>query len=283
MLLSVNALPPRRCTVTGEHDWCSKVDLMRVIQMPNFAPRVGHSLLLAALMMLPVAAPIAAQSVTEVSVYRTRRQLDSIATDLERAGKNAEAGVIRNRMRVGDFYPGDKIFVELYGDQEPFRDTLSVRAGQEVILSAYPAFSLKGVLRSEADSALNAQAKRFLQRPTVRTQSLVRLQVTGAVGRPGFYTVRGDAAVTDVVSSAGGLTSQARLSKSKIKRASEIIVDRDSLGTIFRSGMTLDQADLRAGDELAIDEKRQSNIQGLVFTISTVMGLAITVVSLLNR
>lgn len=239
--------------------------------------------------VLPVALGLAAapvlgaQSGSEQTLYRTRKYLDSVATTLERTGKSAEAEAIRERLKVGDFYPGDRLVVDLFGGEEPFRDTVSVRAGQEVILATFPAFSLKGVLRSEADSALVAQAKRFIQRPVVRTQPLVRLLVTGAVGRPGFVTVRGDAAVSDVVSSAGGLTPQSRLPKSKVKRGTETLVDQDSLAIVFRSGMTLDQADIRAGDELAINEKKPSNFTSIIWAASAALGLVISIITLTRR
>ncbi len=221
-----------------------------------------------------------AQATSEQTLYRTRSFLDSVALGLERSGKSAEAASIRERLKVGDFYPGDRLVIDLFGGEEPFRDTVSVRAGQEVVLSTFPAFSLKGVLRSEADSALVVQARRFIQRPIVRTQPLVRLLVTGAVGRPGFVTVRGDAAVSDVVSSAGGLTGMSRLAKSKVKRGTGVLVDKDSLSIVFRTGMTLDQADIRAGDELAIDEKKPSNFTSLIWAASGALGLVISIISL---
>ena len=224
-----------------------------------------------------------AQSASEQTLYRSRRFLDSVATNLEKSGRTADAAPIRERLAVGDFYPGDRLVVDLFGGEEPFRDTVSVRTGQALQVGAYPAFNLKGVLRSEADSALVAQAKRFIQRPVVRTQPLVRLLVTGAVQRPGFVTVRGDAAVSDVVSSAGGLTGVSRLGKSKVKRGAATLVDKDSLGLIFRSGMTLDQADIRAGDELAIAEKQQSNYTSLLFGVSAALGVVISIISLTRR
>jgi SLBB domain len=229
---------------------------------------------------LCLTATASAQGTSEQTLYRTRPFLDSVARVMERSGKSAEAAAIRERLKVGDFYPGDRLVVDLFGGEEPFRDTVSVRAGQEVVLSTFPAFSLKGVLRSEADSALVTQARRFMQRPVVRTQPLVRLLVTGAVGRPGFVTVRGDAAVSDVVSSAGGLTGMSRLAKSKVKRGNGVLVDKDSLSIVFRTGMTLDQADIRAGDELAIDEKRPSNFTNLIWAASGALGLVVGIISL---
>jgi hypothetical protein len=233
--------------------------------------------------ILALGGSLPAQSASEQTLYRSRRFLDSVATGLEKSGRTADATPIRERLTVGDFYPGDRLVVDLFGGEEPFRDTVSVRTGQEIQISTFPAFSLKGVLRSEADSALMVQAKRFVQRPVVRTQPLVRLLVTGAVQRPGFVTVRGDAAVSDVVSSAGGLTSLSRLNKSTVKRGAGTLVDQDSLGLIFRSGMTLDQADIRAGDELAISEKKASNFTSVLWATSAALGVIISIISLTRR
>lgn len=228
------------------------------------------------------ASVVRAQAPAEQTLYRTRPFLDSVATSLEKNGKAPEAAAIRERLKVGDFYPGDRLVVEMFGSEEPLRDTVSVRAGQEVLLGQFPAFSLRGILRSEADSALAAQARRYIQRPVIRTQPLVRLLVTGAVGRPNFVTVRGDAAVSDVVTAAGGLTNASRLNKSKIKRGTGTLVESDSLATIFRSGMTLDQADIRAGDEIAINEKKQGGFTGMIWAASAAIGVILTLVSLVR-
>ncbi|HYW49615.1 MAG TPA: SLBB domain-containing protein, partial [Gemmatimonadaceae bacterium] len=147
----------------------------------------------------------------------------------------------------------------------------------------FPAFSLRGVLRSEADSALVAQARKYIQRPVVRTQPQVRLLVTGAVGRPGFVTVRGDAAVSDVVSAAGGLTNIARLQKSKVKRGAGTLIEEDSLSVVFRSGMTLDQADIRAGDEMVVAEKKQNNFTNILWATSAAMGVVFSIIGLVRR
>ena len=228
----------------------------------------------------------------QTSLYRTRQWLDSVATATEQAAGRAkgssrdalqaEARALRERLSVGDFYPGDRIVIELYGGEEAVRDTVSVRAGQEILIGRYPAFALKGVLRSELDSALTAQVRRYLTQPTVRTTPLVRLLVTGAVGRPGFLTIRGDAAVTDVVTAAGGLTPNALVRKSEIRRSNERLVEPDSVSVVLQTGMTIDQADLRAGDELRIGEKKQTNWMSVFFGISIILGTITTISALIN-
>jgi protein involved in polysaccharide export with SLBB domain len=231
----------------------------------------------AALVLLALPTVAGAQS---QSLYRSRAFLDSSATAAERAGHRDEAESIRERLRVGDFYPGDKVYIELFGGEEPIRDTLSVRTGQELVVGTLPPFSLKGLLRAELDSALTAQARRSLQRPIVRAQPQLRLMVTGAVGRPGFVTVRGDAAVADVVNAVGGLTAVAQIQRSTVKRNGEKHILADSLGTLFRVGATLDQADFRAGDEMVIGEKRQANWTNLLWATSAGLGVVISVISL---
>ncbi len=280
-LMQGNDMQPRSTIVAPEHECCSAWIPMRTLSSVVSARHVRRGLL--SLFSLFGVATAGAQSGSEQTLYRTRRFLDSVATTLERSKHPAEAAAVRDRLKVGDFYPGDRLVVDLFGGEEPFRDTVSVRTGQTVQLATLPAFSLQGVLRSEADSALAAQARRYIQRPVVRTQPLVRLLVTGAVGKPGFVTVRGDAAVSDVVNSAGGLTSLSRLAKSTVKRGSATLVDKDSLSMVFRSGMTLDQADIRAGDELAIDEKKPSNFTSILWATSAALGVVISIISLSRR
>ncbi|MCU0636657.1 MAG: hypothetical protein MUE41_17435 [Gemmatimonadaceae bacterium] len=235
---------------------------------------------------------IVAQQRPDQTLFRTRRWLDSTATSIEQAAARSsgatreallsDARSMRERLTVGDFYAGDRVVVELYGGEEPFRDTVSVRAGQELVIGRYPPFALKGVLRSELDSALGAQVRRYLTQPTVRTTPLVRLLVTGGIGRPGFVTVRGDASVADVVTIAGGLTPVGLVNKSTVRRGSDRVIETDSMQVVMQTGMTLDQADLRAGDELRVGEKRQTNWLNLAFTTSLLIGTVVSLASLLR-
>ena len=248
--------------------------------------RLGWQVLVG--LMVAVAGSGALEAQGQPSLFRSRRWLDSVATVTERAAATAkgdrkealeaDARSMRERLTTGDFYPGDRVVIEVYGGEEPIRDTLAVRAGQELFIGRYPALSLKGVLRSELDSSLTVQLRRYLTQPVVRTTPLVRLLVTGGVGRPGYVTVRGDASVTDVVTVAGGLTPIGLVNKSQVRRGNERVIEPDSVQVVLQTGMTVDQADLRAGDELRIGEKKQTNWFNNVWTISILIG---TVTSLI--
>lgn len=227
------------------------------------------------------------------SLFRSRRWLDSVATATERAAAaargatkealEADARSMRERLSTGDFYPGDRIVIELYGGEEVFRDTLAVRAGQELFIGRFPALSVKGVLRSELDSALTVQLRRYLTQPTVRTTPLVRVLVTGGIGRPGYVTVRGDASVTDVITIAGGLTPLGLVKKSQVRRGDDRVIEPDSMQVVLQTGMTVDQADIRAGDEMRIGEKRQTNWLNLAFTVSILIGTVTSIIALIRN
>lgn len=260
--------------------------------MERHVRRLPQRLLAVCMVLLTGAGVLEAQERSEQSLFRTRRWLDSAATATERMAASAkgdtreallaDARSMRQRLTVGDFYPGDRVVLELYGAEEPIRDTLSVRAGQELIIGRYPPFSVKGVLRSELDSALTVQIRRYLTQPTVRTTPLARVLVTGGVGKPGYLTVRSDLAVTDVVTLAGGLTPVSLVNKSQVRRATDRVIEADSMQVILQTGMTLDQADIRAGDEIRIGEKKQTNWLNLVWTVSILLGTVTTIIALVR-
>src|SRR4051794_705487 len=74
----------------------------------------------------------------------TRAEIESRATQAEQAAassagsaqarsrKKAEVETLRQRLKDGDFLPGDRIVVSVEGGEKAFSDTLVVRAGQTV-------------------------------------------------------------------------------------------------------------------------------------------------------
>lgn len=233
--------------------------------------------------MLGVASSTAVHAQTTAStedprkVQATRAELEAIASANERAtGKDAderhrEAAALRERLRDGDFNVGDRVVIQVFGAEKPVSDTFSVRAGRTLVLPDIPEISLGGVLRSELKQHLTTQIGRYVKDPTVRTIALVRLQVSGQVGRPGFYALPADVLLSDAIMAAGGPAQLADMAKSSVRRGSENVLSKDRFQTAVRNGSTLDQLNLRAGDELVIGQKRA----GLsVATLGTALGLA---------
>jgi SLBB domain-containing protein len=190
---------------------------------------------------------------------QTRRQLEGRAAQLERdPRRRAEAATVRARLRDGDFQVGDAIVLNVVGVTQ-FSDTFPVRAGRVLQLPEVPPIPLTGVLRTELQPHLQRQISRYVINPTVEAYSLVRVAVAGAVARPGFYEVRPDAPVSEAVTYAGGLAADGDATKMSVRRAGRVLIPESELRSSVAMGATLDDLNVRPGDELRVGERARRN------------------------
>lgn len=188
---------------------------------------------------------------------------------------SAEAEFVRNRLAEGDFRVGDRILLEVQGDQ-PMRDTLTVREGPILAIPRIGDVSLKGVLRSELESYLSTQFSRYIRNVTVHASVLVRLTVQGQVARQGFYTVPAGGSVEDAVMAAGGPTPDADLEGMEIWRDDRVILEGADLQQAITAGRTLNQLNLRPGDRIVVPARHTS-----VFSMDLFRTVLVTLPSLL--
>jgi protein involved in polysaccharide export with SLBB domain len=226
-------------------------------------------------------------------VEATRDQLQALAVSTEqeaasapdaavRQQKQMQAATIRARLRDGDFDVGDRVFISVRGDSM-VSDTVTVRAGRVIRLPNLPDISLQGVLRSELQDYLTKQLLRYIKRPDVQTTSLVRIAVMGSVSKPGYYQLPADVALADAIMMAGGPTTTADVDKTQIKRGNDVVYSSTLLGQEVAKGATLDQLNIRPGDQILIGERHKTN-WALVGTLAGVtVGLISTILVLSRR
>ena len=192
----------------------------------------------------------------------TRAELETAAKATEQAATVApddktrerlmrDAAGIRQRLRNGDFLPGDRIYISVLSDSA-LTDTFTVRGDRRLQLPNLPDISLSGVLDSELEPYLTTEIGRFVKNPTVEATGLVRLTITGAVGTNGFLTFPVDQAITDVIMTAGGLGPSAKLDDTEVKRSGEVIIDKKQFREAVRLGRTVGDLSLRDGDEIQV-------------------------------
>jgi protein involved in polysaccharide export with SLBB domain len=157
---------------------------------------------------------------------------------------------------------------------QQFSDTFQVRAGRVLQVPELPPIGLTGVLRSELEPHLQRQLGRYVINPTVEAYSLVRVAVAGGVARPGFYEVRPDAPITDAVMYAGGLSADGDATKLSVRRAGRTMIPEGALRTQVAMGATLDDLNVRPGDELRVGERRRQNWLETARTFAYVVALA---------
>ena len=247
---------------------------------PLHLPLVVLGLLLAAGAGL-VEAQILPESDPGRSV-RTRADLERLLADYESAlaspaysegvkqAIRRDAERVRDRLRDGDFRLGDAVL--LYVEGEPtLPDTVRVEAGPKIALPLFGDIPLAGVLRSEISEHLTRELARFIKDPVVRAEALMRLSIQGQVASPGFYVVPAQILVSQALMVAGGPAAEADLDDLRIERGAQTLLSGDVLQEALREGLTLDQLNLQAGDQVVLPAQRPG-IWGSVLRYGLIIG-----------
>ena len=213
------------------------------------------------------------------STVRTRAELDQQLRELEsslasgglsaeeRQRVSVEAATIRERLEYGDFRLGDRILFSVQGEAD-MPDTLIVAPGLIVEIPPLGEVSVEGVLRSEIRSHLTDEVSRFIREPVVRANGLMRVSVVGAVGNPGFFSMPAETVLGDAIMVAGGPSGNANLEAVQVRRGPTLLMEDEAVSEAFRQGMTLDQLNLQAGDQIEVPVRR-----GVLATLSIVTGV----------
>jgi protein involved in polysaccharide export with SLBB domain len=246
----------------------------------------------------PIAAQTAVAQATPIAPperrISNRQDLEMAAANFEQrskvekdATKRAEllrlAGIIRGRLAYGDFQPGHRILLFVGGDSA-LVDTFTVRADQKLQLPDLPDISLSGVLDSELQGYLKTQLAKYIRNPDVRAQALLRVSVSGDVTSPGFYSIRTDTPVSDVIMTAGGPSGSADMGKVVLRRGTAVVVKKEGIQEAIRSELTMTDIGARPGDELYVPTKPTgSNWTKLAAATASITGIVWTVVWIAGR
>jgi polysaccharide export outer membrane protein len=234
----------------------------------------------------PVATP-ERLSARRSTLEEAAKNLERLAASEKDAGKRAgylgQARTIRKRLVEGDFQAGHRILLFVTGDSA-LSDTFTVRSDQKLQLPNLPEISLAGILDSELQGYLQTKLAQYIRDPSVRAQSMLRVQVSGDVASPGFYSVRTDTPVSDVIMNAGGPSTSADINKTELRRGSTVVVSRDGIQAAIRSEYTLSDIGARPGDELFIPAKLSgSKWQKIATVAAAASSIAFTIFWITGR
>ncbi len=244
----------------------------------------------AATLGIVICQPVGAQAVSPraSTAHSSRSVLDAALLEAERlaatrdsssearARSSREAARIRERLRLGDFQPGDRIVLSVENDAT-LADTFVVRAGRRLVLPNVGDVLLDGVLRSELQGHLTREIGRYIRNPVVAAHSLVRIAVLGEVLRPGYFAVAPDLLVSDVIMVAGGPSGIANLQHVSIRRDNAELLPKEDVQHAVALGYTLDQLGVRAGDELVIGRRSDRSFRSVLQTAGVIGGLIVSV------
>jgi|SRR5579862_2600989 len=205
------------------------------------------------------------------------------ALKTEAAGSGPNAAVASERLANGDFRVGDRIALAVQGEPT-LTDTFTVREGEILRVPNIPDVRLHGLIHSELQDSLTRVIATFIKTPVVRATPLVRIAVLGQVGRPGFYAAAADELVTTMFTQAGGLMTNSDLGRTVVRRGTQVLYPAKQLQVAMKQGQTIDQLDLRPGDQIEVGERPQGGAAlRVIGVIAAVAGIAASIALIASR
>jgi len=201
-------------------------------------------------------------------------------SDVLRDEVREQADLIRERLSMGDFQPGNQIVLSFEAGGSVQSDTLTVESGPLIDVPTLGPILLHGVLRSELETHLATEIGRFIQAPRIQARALIRVSVAGDVGRPGFYALPTDLRLSDVVTLAGGATGGADPGRIRVERGQDVLWTVEELLVPVADGRTLDDLGLQPGDRVILRGGSASLVQS-PFLQRLIQSLPFILVSLL--
>lgn len=183
---------------------------------------------------------------------------------------------VEQRLRAGDFRPGDMVSLRVRG-QEEYTGNFPVQPDQSLELPGIDPVPLQGVLYSEAPDVIRDALATVLRNPVVELTFQMRLAVTGQISNPGFYDVPGTMLLSDVLTEAGGPTQRSALDRIEVRRDGETIMSGEQLVT---AGFTLNDLGLRSGDVIQVPQERDTFYS--LRNVSIILGTILSVIALIN-
>jgi protein involved in polysaccharide export with SLBB domain len=151
-----------------------------------------------------------------------------------------------------------------------------------ISLGLFGDIELDGVLRSEVEGHIREALSTYLRNPVVTAQGLMRVSVQGAVGQPGFYVVPADMLLSETLMVAGGPGQNAKLDDLRIERGIETLMEGTDLQEALRAGLSLDQLNMQAGDQVVLPAETPGGIWsriGIIVGLATSLTLLIVNIS----
>jgi polysaccharide biosynthesis/export protein len=177
--------------------------------------------------------------------------------------------------------PGDSIRVVVWRKPEMSGDFI-VGADGTITHPLYQAVRVGGVSFSTAQVNLRNFLARFEQDPQFVAEPLIRVAVSGEVGRPQVFAVRPETSIAEAVAQAGGPNQFANRNNVRILRRDAGGRQRELTVSLLDPEGSSAALRVRSGDQIVID-RRKSFFRDILLPGLTVLGSAASIYLLIDR
>ncbi len=151
--------------------------------------------------------------------------------------------------------PGDSIRITVWRKPE-FSGDFIVGADGSITHPLYRTVRVGGVPFTTAESSVRSFLTKFEQDPQFVVEPLIRVAVSGEVGRPQIFAVRPETSIAEAVAQAGGPTQFGRRERVRVLRKDLNGGQREIMVSLLDPESSSSTIRVHSGDQIVVDRKR---------------------------
>ena len=177
--------------------------------------------------------------------------------------------------------PGDSIRVVVWRKPEMSGDFI-IGSDGTITHPLYQAVRVGGIPFTTARSNIRTFLARFEQDPQFVAEPLLRIAVSGEVGRPQVYALRPETTIGDAVAQAGGPRENANREKVRVLRRDASGRQREFEVSLLDPEGNASALRIHSGDQIVVD-RRRSFFREIFLPGLSVIGSAASIYLLIDR
>jgi polysaccharide biosynthesis/export protein len=177
--------------------------------------------------------------------------------------------------------PGDSIRVVVWRKPEMSGDFI-VGADGTITHPLYRAVQVGGIPFTTAQTNIRNFLARFEQDPQFIAEPLVRVAISGEVGRAQVYALRPETSIAEAVAQAGGPNQFAKRNRVRILRKEAGGRQREMFVDLLDPGSAASTLRVRSGDQIVVD-RRTSFFKDILIPVLTVIGSTASIYLVIDR
>jgi polysaccharide export outer membrane protein len=146
----------------------------------------------------------------------------------------------------------------------------------------YRAVRVGGVPFATAEANVRTFLARFEQDPQFVVEPLVRIAVSGEVGRPQVFAVRPETSIAEAVAQAGGPNQFGKRDKVRVLRRDASGRERELFVNLLDPEGTASRVRVHSGDQIVVD-RRRSFFRDIFLPALSVVGSAASIYLVIER
>lgn len=169
--------------------------------------------------------------------------------------------------------PGDSVRIVVWRKPE-FSGDFVVAPNGTITHPLFRAVQVGGVPIATAEANLRRYLTQFEQNPEFVMEPLIRVAISGEVGRPQVFAVRPETSIAEAVARAGGATELGARNRIRVLRLGADGRQEEMIINLTDPGLGYGMTPVRSGDQIIVDRRKSFMKDVLLPTLGVIGSIA---------